>query len=156
MGESIIVAPHPDDEIIGCYEILKKEKCIIIYSGETELKRREEAMKLKEYCESVSIQLFLNNIPPSMLKKENTFYFPNPETEIHPLHRQYGNMGEMLARSGENVTFYTTTMNVPWIHEVKDWEEKEKLLNNVYPSQKSLWEWEKKYILFEGKIKWIF
>jgi hypothetical protein len=69
MSESIIVAPHPDDEIIGCYEILKKEKCIIIYYGETELKRREESMKLKNFISNVSVQLFLNSIPIPFLKK---------------------------------------------------------------------------------------
>lgn len=156
MGEAIIVAPHPDDEIIGCFEVLRERKCIIIYSGSTPAKRREEAMKLKETDFDISTQLFLNSIPPPFLNVGNTFYFPDPVNEVHPLHRQYGQMGEMLARSKEDVIFYTTLMNTPYIHEVQYSEAKEDMLNLVYKSQKSLWEYEKKFILFEGRCKWIF
>ena len=113
-------------------------------------------MKLREEIENVKTQLFLNTIPSSLLNYNTVYYFPDPISEVHPLHRQYGNMGEAMARSGYDVIFYTTLMNVPYIHEVKDSKGKEELLNKVYPTQKSLWEYEKKFILFEGRIKWIF
>jgi hypothetical protein len=155
MGEAVIVAPHPDDEIIGCWEILNTRKCIIIYSGMTDAKRREEVSNLRSNT-NVSVQLFLNTIPQTFFNKGTTFYFPDPINEVHPLHRQAGAMGESMARSGEDVIFYSTLMNVPYIHEVKTPNEKEELLNRIYPSQKSLWEYEKKFILFEGRCKWIF
>ena len=66
-----------------------------------------------------------------------------------------GALGETLLRDGYNVIFYSTSMNAPYLHEVIDSTQKEILLNNVYPSQKSLWEYEKKYILFEGRNQWI-
>lgn len=155
MSESIIVAPHPDDEVIGCWEVLKRDKCIIIYSGMTENKRREEALNLKDHY-NISVQLFLNSIPPTFFNKNNTFYFPDPIHEVHPLHRQYGSMGESMARAGEDVVFYSTIMNVPYIHEVSESSDKEDDLNMFYPSQKDLWKYEKKFILFEGRCKWIF
>jgi len=67
----------------------------------------------------------------------------------------WGMIGESMLRSGINIIFYNTNMNAPYIHELKDSKEKEELLNKVYPSQKSLWEYEKKYVLYEGRNKWI-
>jgi hypothetical protein len=156
MEEIIIVAPHPDDEIIGCYEILKGEKKpIIIYGGETDSKRREEVKNVKKFFD-IKIQMFQINVPANLLQKENKFYFPDPSNEVHPLHRAYGFQGESMARMGLDVTFYTTLMNVPYIHEVADPGDKKMLLESCYPSQADLWKYDHKYFLFEGYYKWIF
>jgi len=157
---NVIVAPHPDDEIIGCYKVLmESKKCMIIYDGETLIDRREEAMKLKDEFNLYGFgQLFLKSIPSNLMTPENTFYFPDPIYETHPLHRQWGNLGESLARTKMNVIFYTINKLTPYIQELNSTQitGKEELLNKVYSSQKSLWEYEKKYILFEGYCKWIF
>lgn len=154
---TVIIAPHPDDEIIGCFEVLKKEKSIIIiYHADTPQKRREEAMTLKEKYENVKIQMFQHNIPMNMINTDHKFYFPDPTYETHPLHREMGAAGEAYARNGIDVTFYNTIMNAPYIHEVANWQVKELRLNEIYPSQKDLWKYEKKYVLFEGYCKWIF
>jgi len=152
--EIVIVAPHPDDEIIGCWEILKNEKPIIIYSGNTPLERREESTKLKDHVK-IKAQLFQMSIPTSFTNDQCTIYCPDPAYEINPEHRMWGMIGESMLRSGINIIFYNTNMNAPYIHELKDSKEKEELLNKVYPSQKSLWEYEKKYVLYEGRNKWI-
>jgi len=152
--ETIIIAPHPDDECIGCYSVLKKEKCIIIYPGDTPKDRQEEALGLRKHID-IKIQMFQMNIPTMFLHENSKFYFPDPIYEIHPQHRMWGSMGESLLRMGLDVIFYNTNMNAPYIHEVGNSTEKEDLLNKVYPSQKSLWEYDKKYILFEGLCKWI-
>ena len=150
----VIIAPHPDDEIIGCYEILVKENPVIIYVGDIENERREEALKLKNYT-NISMQLFLNSVPPPFLNDKVTLYFPDPSTETHPKHRMWGAIGEQILRQGINVIFYTINMNVPYIHNVKEWKKKLELLDKVYPSQKDLWKFDKKYVLFEGRNKWI-
>jgi len=153
----VIVAPHPDDEIIGCYEILRRERDIaIIYSADSDSNRREEAMKLKDCIEGIKIQMFQNSIPTSMINNSNKFYFPDPIYENHPKHREMGMTGELYARSGLDVVFYSTIMNAPYIHEVNDRIGKEDLLNQVYPSQSDMWKYERKYILFEGYCKWVF
>ncbi|MFW9877020.1 MAG: hypothetical protein ACFFG0_28345 [Candidatus Thorarchaeota archaeon] len=155
---SIIIAPHPDDEIIGCFEILNKQNqsITIIYGADTYGKRREETVKVREVFPSVKHQVFHNSVPTSYLANDATFYFPDPVNEIHPSHRGWGSIGEGLARSGYDVVFYTTIMNVPYIHEVNDPIKKETLLSRCYTSQKTLWDYEKKYVLFEGRCKWIF
>ena len=153
--ETVIIAPHPDDEIIGCSQILEKTKPIIIYDGDTPPDRREEVKKLKEHTE-VKIQLFQKSIPPNFLSKDCVLYIPDPYFETHPLHRRWGAIGEQVAREGHNVVFYTTNMNAPYIHEVSNPAGKESLLNTVYDSQRDLWRYEKKYILFEGYVQWLF
>jgi len=150
----VIIAPHPDDEIIGCHSALVREKPVIIYFGDIENERREEALKLRDNVD-ISMQLFLNSIPPPFINEQVTLYFPDPSTELHPKHRMIGSIGEQILRQGINVIFYSTNMNAPYIYEVKEWEKKLDLLNNVYPSQKSLWEYDRRYVLFEGYCKWI-
>ena len=156
--QHVIIAPHADDEIIGCYEIINNpdNKIAVMYSAELESDRRQEALQLREHRNNISMQLFQNSIPPTMLTDPNiTFYFPDPINEIHPAHRIWGMVGEGMARDKKDVVFYTTIMNAPYIHEVND-DDKEKLLDTIYPSQKSLWEYEKKFVLFEGRCKWLF
>ena len=153
--ETVIVAPHPDDEIIGCYKYLIKDTPIIIYDGGAEQGRRAETKILREHAD-VKIQLFQNSIPPNFLNIDTVFFFPDPIYETHPLHRKWGSIGEEIARRGLNVIFYSTNMNAPYIHEVENTSGKLALLNTVYPSQKSLWEFERKYVLFEGYNQWIF
>ncbi|MFW6242773.1 MAG: hypothetical protein ACOC2W_01305 [bacterium] len=151
----IIVAPHPDDEIIGCYSILKNVvSSNIVYTTNIPNDRREEALKIKEYFNVR--QYFVNfDLPPALMDKSNIYYFPDPINEVHPDHRRAGYIGEQMVRSGYNVIFYSINKNVPYIFEVNNIEEKEEMLNKIYPSQKSLWEYEKKYILFEGYNKWL-
>lgn len=153
--ETVIIAPHPDDEIIGCYKYLTQTNPIIIYDGDTDIERRNETQKLRDHAE-IKVQLFLMSIPPNLLNKDTIFYFPDPVYELHPLHRKWGAIGEQYAREGHNVLFYNTNMNAPYIHEVDNSKAKEALLNTVYPSQSDLWKYEKKYVLFEGYNQWLF
>jgi len=155
---TIIIAPHPDDEIIGCFEQLKNSSSnlVIIYSGDTDADRRETVLNLKKEIPHIKIQLFQQTVPQTFLHPANKFFFPDPIYETHPKHREWGFMGEQLARNRFDVTFYNTNMNAPYIHEVKMTDMKKYLLNKVYPDQKSLWEYDHKYFLFEGYNKWIF
>jgi hypothetical protein len=156
--EVIIVAPHPDDEIIGCYSILKNKDLspIIIYTENVSNERREEALKLKDFIPNIKIQLFQKTIPGHFLSPFNTYYFPDPTYEFHPAHRMSGATGEIFLREMKyNIIFYSINMQAPYIFEVKDKENKKELLDEVYPSQKSLWESNAKYYLFEGYCKWL-
>lgn len=155
---SLIIAPHPDDELIGCFEILNdpNQSITIIYGADATAARRKEALKLREVFPNVGNQVFHASVPSTYITTEITLYFPDPSTENHPAHRGWGSLGEALARDGLDVVFYSTIMNTPYIHECKDSMKKEAMLDRVYESQKQMWAYEKKYILFEGRCKWMF
>jgi len=155
MSDHIIIAPHPDDEIIGTYEILKNNRCIILYTGDFDKSRIDKAKTLGEHVD-IKAQLFLKDIPPILKSNNNTFYFPHPIHETHPLHRSYGMFGETMARDGYDVIFYSTEMNVPFKYECKDPQGKRELLDAVYDDQKDLWLYDHKYFLFSAYDKWIF
>lgn len=152
----VIFAPHGDDEIIGCFEILDQNPTIV-YDAKCSLLRLEEIRRLQNF-KKVKQYFVTDRLPEEILAltKDSTFYFPDPIYETHPLHRKIGALGEDLARKNYNVIFYTTNMNAPYIHECKDPEGKKSLLDLVYTGQSSLWKYDHKYFLFEGRCKWIF
>jgi len=152
-GDEIIIAPHYDDEIIGCFEILERRP-IVVYTDPHDPRRAESEKLFKEH-RLVKAQYFSFNLPPNLLDPNNTYYFPDPIYEFHPSHRKWGAVGESMLRSGFDIIFYSIQMNAPYIHEVENSIEKWKLLDLVYPSQKSLWDHDKKYYLFEGRCKWL-
>lgn len=156
MGDIVIIAPHFDDEIIGNFEVIANPlvKPIIVYLQDDE-ERKKESLKLKDELDNVKVQLFQKSIPSVVVNPNNVLYFPDPIYEFHPDHRKWGAIGEDYLRQGLNVVFYSINMQAPYIHNVKEVDEKKDLLDKIYASQKSLWEMDKKYILFEGRCKWI-
>ena len=156
-NEYVIVSPHGDDELIGNYSaiVIKKINPIIIYTSDMDEERKTEILQLPKFID-VKAQLFCKEVPSNLLSPNSILFFPDPINEIHPEHRRCGARGEEFARRGLNVIFYSTNMNVPWIREIEDFKKKRHLLEKVYPSQKSLWKTEFKYLLYEAHQKWIF
>jgi len=155
-NDVIIIAPHPDDEIIGCYEVLKNHNPVIIYTArDIPNERREYALKIKKFF-NIKAQFFLSTIPSNFLDPSNTFFFPHPIYESHFEHRLQGMVGEQLMRGGnKNIYFYLTEMNAPFKFECKDAADKKTMLNSCYPDQAAMWEYEHKYFLFSGYDKWV-
>lgn len=155
MAEYIIIAPHADDEVIGCSECLRTGKVSTVLYGEqvpyTEISPVADLFKFSTNSVN-SLHLFTNE----KNKGKVTFLFPDPYFELHPEHRRLGAIGEALSRKGFDVLFYSTNMNAPYIREVKNPGEKRKLLEKLFPDKSSLWRFDHKYFLFEGTTKWIF
>jgi hypothetical protein len=154
----IIVTPHPDDEIIGCFDILNNSKnnVIIVYVDDNINKqRKEETKKVAELFESVKAQIFVNQVPQHLLADDPVIHYPDPIYENHFLHRLQGNIGEQMVRYlNQDIVFYSTNMTAPYTYEIDNPEDKKKYLDEIYPSQKSLWEYDHKYFLFEGHCQW--
>jgi len=159
LKDVVIIAPHCDDEIIGTFEtLISPSKKIIIYSEKMEFdhNRKDYALELDQFVSGISEQVFSDKVPNEFLSNDFIYYVPDPYFEIHPDHRYWGSLFEKYARDGLDVIFYSTIMNAPYIHEVKEPEKKLHLLNCVYPDQRDLWLYDHKYFLFEGYTKWIF
>ena len=153
MNKVIIVAPHLDDEVIGCYQILKTGDVYAVLYGNKNISDMESTKISTKHFDFLAgdVKRDLGKYSKMGLK----FYFPDPYFEFHPDHRRWGAVGEKLLREGENVIFYSTNMNAPYIHEVADPLEKRDCLDTLYPDKKSLWKYDHKYFLFEGYTKWI-
>ena len=151
--KTIIVAPHADDEIIGCFHILTTSNNLLVLFDN--LKAWDEAKESSDYFQ------FEKEIITDALYKlrwaNHRFFFPDPYFELHPLHRKLGAIGESFVREDrENVFFYTTNMNAPYIRELQNGDRKQVALDSCYPDKKSLWKYDHKYFLFEGHCKWVF
>ena len=155
----VIVAPHADDDLIGNFEVLTNpaaKSIILVYSTVMNNERMEETARMKEFLgDRLKATFYSKEIPIQLITPWNTIFVPDFLYEVHPEHKRVGYIGDSLFRKGLDVIFYTTNMNAPYVHEIKNPDEKEKALNDIYPSQSSLWKYEKKYVLFEGRCKFL-
>jgi len=162
MKTIVIVAPHGDDEIIGCFEVMKKaceEGCSIhiLYPNS-----KKEGPGFIEGPVPFNAHRVLDHtckwyidIDEITTMSHTQYFFPDPIYETHPEHRKYGYIGEKLLRKGIDVVFYSVNMSAPYIREIKNPDEKLNMLNTYYPEKADLWKYDFKYFLFEGQCKWI-
>ena len=155
----IIIAPHADDEIIGCYSILKAGEVSAIYFPEKEI--MVEAKIVMECFVvpnmfTITEQISFHNLALTATRMNGSIFFPDPVYEWHPEHRRWGSIGQELVRKGHsNVIFYSVNMTAPYIREVNNPDDKRKALNTVYPEKRNLWKYDHKYFLFEGHCQWL-
>lgn len=155
----VIFAPHADDELIGCYEIIRTgDPCMVIFTTKVSRERHNETYKLCNYFQNIVVRYkeLQNGFEVDSSFEE--FYFPDPFNELHPEHKLLGLEGyRAWKETNLNVIFYSTNMNVSYLHELSDETKnsKEAALNSIYPSQSDLWKYEKKYVFFEGRVKYL-
>lgn len=146
----VIFAPHADDEIIGCFNILSKNTGQTTVLFNTQAAFDEAAISSKQFGFTRGLiskwRDFMNK------RKEIHFFFPNPFTEYHPLHKSIGEYGLVFLRVGLSVYFYSTNMNTNNLIELENSEDKKNALNKCYPQKSDLWKNDWKYFLFEGYV----
>ena len=142
----IIVSPHADDELIGCYSILKDIDIVIFCSKE----RKKEAINTANIFGFTP----LFGIDKIFKIPNNSIVYTPDKRDFHPLHIQVTNLVESIQKK-KNLTliYYTVEKNTNNMFLVKSPQKKEDFLNLLYSSQKALWKNNQKYILFEGILK---
>lgn len=150
----VILAPHADDEIIGCFDVLSAPNHRVSHVVYPNYAALQEA---REMAEMFGVELALTGDLIDVLKAGGTLFAPDPNYDYHPEHRRWGHTAERTARENNdiNVVWYNTNMNAPYIREVRRWKRKRDLLNKFYPAKSSLWEYDHRYYLFEGQCTWI-
>ncbi len=150
----VIIAPHPDDELIGCFTLFDKglvKKVIYIDDN------KERAAKARKLTSSMGVDVefipfneFVAGTSKYGLSQEEDYLVPCLQ-DNHFKHK----VVNILTRLGsKRVGYYTTQMDTeftrPLTKELS--EKKRKALNRYYPDQKSLWQYDHKYFLFEGIV----
>lgn len=144
----VILAPHPDDELIGCFKILKnKEVEKVIYFYELNDIRKKEAIECSKLFEFEPI--FVEKI-------SNDFQFSNDKIllvpNIHDNHVAHKAINQIAKQQYFKKMYYSVDMNVPYtILSKEEKETKEYLLKKIYKSQIQLFQNEK-YFLFESLV----
>jgi hypothetical protein len=145
--ERIIIAPHPDDEIIGCYNMLKSRIIDkVVFVTHERLSEAEESSKQFGFKMIVKSLSELHEI----LQQNQIVFTPHPY-DHHPLHKTVTSIIQKHKLSiGYEIKYYSTDMNIPQVSEVKDWEGKKRMLYNIYPSQSKYFDVNPYWYLFEG------
>lgn len=151
MKKVLIIAPHPDDEVIGCWSVLKNmENTIdVLYEYELTETRMNEARKTANI---LAFTPFFGQGPDNDGGKHwdvkgsyyDEIYIPCRQ-DLHPHHKQVNSLYRSVATH-----FYSVDMNAgaACLDKIAA-EEKRDFLIQHYPSQLKLWDRDDKYWLFE-------
>jgi hypothetical protein len=139
---TLIVAPHIDDELIGCYSVLTKkqpgQKVFVLFLNELTPERQEEAAIAGHALGFTPCY----NEPPCELFFDQ-IYVPSIR-DWHAAHKEVNRTWR-----GSATHFYSVDMQHGIYLGAEDSAKKKALLDTFYPSQKQLWETNAKYWLFE-------
>ena len=155
-----ILAPHVDDELIGCFTRLQNRSIDhVIYFFELTPERKKEAKAAAEHFGFIpifarpdSMKLVMDTV------KDNTVLLPAC-TDSHPDHKY---INRRFRNKFKRIEFYSVDLGT-CLQEKKtlefvpenpycDTQRKRDLLNTLYPSQSELWKRDSSYWLFESIV----
>jgi hypothetical protein len=145
MANIVILAPHVDDELIGCYSILNDGKyrvTQVIYFYDLDDIRKEEALAAADFYNfDVSFDGY-----DAIIDRTVILYAPNV-ADAHPHHKAVNQYAKALANTK---MYYSVDMNRDFtVLDEYDQKSKLTLLKHLYPSQQKLFDSDAKYHLFE-------
>lgn len=171
--EHVVVAPHCDDEFIGCFELLvKAQRAIVLIQEECTVERLNESHTMMRNIfstfnggksKSVYFQNLNHRLHVAGDKGVNTcvFWFPDPLYETHPDHKIYTpSLQERLTSNafvckGQQCLFgfYSVNMNAPYLHVLpQDISERKMREAKAYKSQEGYFKQHNDSFFFEGRI----
>lgn len=142
---NVILAPHLDDEVLGCFGVLRDIDMVYFFTGDY----RADALHVKEPERMVMLGYHLRYARWSddiIFTPEDTIYIPS-KYDYHPLHRRVRQIGLQLP--GKKM-FYSVEMNTPWLEEEESPLAKRELFKELYPSEVRTINKDDKYFLFQS------
>lgn len=157
MKDIVILAPHVDDEVIGCFTWLGQDTRVksVVYFFDTTEERKEEALEAGVALGYDVHFTDLGNLGALLYQMDDitTLLVPS-RMDHHPHHRMVTTAALIYARLYDpkiEVMFYSVDMNVhmtmPLAAEVA--ENKRKWLYSLFPSQRSYFDQHPECYLFE-------
>lgn len=162
----VIIAPHPDDELIGCSEILFNfnilNKEVIVIEDWFNEKNTNRIKESENLANDIGYNIkILNNIKCLDLRITNDTIVWLPSISDNNIHHTYANVfarydiEEKITNKKINsevyIGEYTTKMNVQYKRLCKDTENKKNMLYKYFPSQKKYFDNFNDVYLFEGR-----
>lgn len=140
----VILAPHVDDEVIGCYRLLEAGRVSdVFYFYDLTNARKEEALRVADYFG------FTAHFESSDFPTDKIFYVPNIADQ-HPHHKELNIYSRSLSCQKR---YYSIDMNVKFdVLPVHVMASKLAVLHEFYPSQRKLFDKDDKYHLFESDL----
>lgn len=141
----IVIAPHPDDELIGCWSVISSGQVTdVFYCFDFDQGRMAEA----EACASIFgfIPHFGSPSQEELIKRNKPLLLP-AITDAHPQHKEINRQYRSL---GLPTKFYSVDLDHNQKTLLSTRDLKLQALNEIYVSQKSLWQNNASYWLFEN------
>lgn len=147
-GNYVILAPHIDDELIGCFSLLRKGLVSdVYYFYDLDEQRIEEAKRL---AKNLGFTPHFLESYPYTFPEDKILLLPNI-ADLHPHHK---NINTTYRREPNEKVYYSIDMNVKnRVLGEKERSDKLDLLRTYYPSQSKLIEGNDKYHLFESILE---
>ena len=140
MPRNVILAPHLDDEIIGCFSVLKPGDLVLFFKDDY----RANDINRKGYPWTFE-QIGLEDSP--VLVPDDILYIPS-RYDYHPLHRAVNRFGTAVKHKHKR--WYSVEMNTPWLEEEADPVAKSALFRSHYPGEVGTICKNDKYFLFKS------
>lgn len=142
MSRNVIFAPHLDDEIIGCFSVLKRDDLVLYFHDDY----RANNLNRKGYAWTYG-HLSCDVDQQPTLRADDILYIPS-RYDYHPLHQQVNRFAAAIKHPHKR--WYSVEMNTPWLEEEARPADKLLLFSQMYPGEVATITKSDKYFLFKS------